>query len=205
MTPSDRREFVAAFDRLSVTLKNSYSKKSDKEVAAIQIVYFDSLQHCSIQAILGAERLFRSDGTSDGWFPSAPEWAAVALDYEIGQAEAEAQQRLLLPPSPEAVAAELNETEQARAACVAMCRQNGFAGIADYLAGLPLRHPSEARDLPHCLRCGDQGQIVDDDTNTVGPCPCVDTNPAIRHQRLVRRRRALTEGRKTRNLELSGR
>ena len=202
MTRTDVQAFEGSFNRLLVALKHSFARQSTKERTATIIVYFDSLQEYSLEAVLAAERQFRTQGTSEGaWFPATPEWADAAAAHEVRlAAEQIPPSRRALLPAPDVIAAERLAMEAAREQCLAVCRAKGFEGVARLLAAIPLRHPSEGPQ-PFCAECADGGLVVND--GVASACRCVDRNPRIRHRHLLLQRRSLIEARRQHAAELT--
>ncbi len=201
MIDKEKKAFLASFKRLiAAGLKTTFGR-DQKEIAEREMVYFDTLQQFSLEAVIAAERDLRTRGTSDGWFPSAIEWADAAADYEVEFAAAVVAQRRRLPPSSVVVAEELAAIRAAREKFLAQCRAEGFAGVAALLEAMPVRHPSEATAHVSCLTCHDTGRVIVEGLSH--DCACVPTNPTIRHRRAVRARQAAIEARRRRARELA--
>jgi len=182
----DKIRFVQAFNRLAMALKHRF--KDEKERAAAQQVYFDSLESLSIDSVEAGERTLRIEGTSDNWFPTTPEWFDAAAEFEVKKLEG-TPPVALLPPAPEVLEEELANAREARDAFIEECRTHGRDGLAEFIEAIPVRHPSEDPDAVVCKECGDSGMRAQGDG--AGPCPCADTNPRIRakvikYQRLSR-------------------
>ena len=184
----DKMRFVQAFNRLGLALKCNF--KDEKERAATQQVYFDSLEDLSIEAVEAGEKTLRVEGTTDNWFPTSPEWFDAAGEFEVKRLERPVAG--LLMPSPELLEQELAATRDARDLFVTECREKGREGLAQFFELLPVRHPSEDPEAPICVLCADTGMMTQGDG--AGPCGCIAENPriraqAIRHQRLSRFKR----------------
>lgn len=208
MDLSDRQAFIRAFRRMMATLKDRFPRCQGtraarcacgacQEMRGIMSVYFDSLKVFSLDAVEAAERIFREEG--NGWFPSSPEWGDVAAEMEVAIAERIPIPRAL-PPAPHVVQADLRRIAQARAACVALCREKGWSWIAEYFEHLPLRHVSDVSDPILCVVCSDAGVVIEE--GRMQACGCLAENPAIRRRHTIRRRLARLEARRRRAADL---
>jgi hypothetical protein len=200
MTERDQKGFVASFNRLRLALRHNFGK-DEKELADRRRVYFDSLSGHSLGAVLAAERDFRVTGTSDAWFPSTVEWGDAAAEWEVHFAEQAVERHRQLPPAAVVVAEDLARVRSARAAVLAQLRQEGHGGLAQLLETFPVRHPSEAVDLPHCTLCHDSGCVIVDGTKA--DCECVPENPKIRHRHALLARQTAIEARRRRARQLA--
>lgn len=191
MTTADKPRFTAAYNRLWVALR--HDKLDVKERAAKLVVYWDSLIDLPIEAVEQAERSFRQEGSD--WFPTTTEWADHARECEILLLE-QSSARLALPPSKAAKRAELERAEAGRAAFVEACRAMGYHWLAEYVAAIELKHPSESTRPVVCALCLDAGVVARevDGVRVALACDCREVNPRVK-RRAFEARRALA-GRK---------
>ena len=200
MMDTDRGRFTASYFRLSAAHQH---KPDDNEC----LVYWDSLMELPIEAVEGAERTLRTEGsvTAQGYghLPISAEWYDVAAGL-ADQAPVVRSDRAL-PPAPDDVKRELRAIQRARNEFLRALEAQGWTGVAALIRAIPIRHPGTDPQAPYCRDCDDTGFAeVKGQWATARPCACVEMNPTVQRRRRIARLVQLQAARRARVLALRG-